>query len=309
MNGSAYNVFDRIGKLVEVALPSVIIVAAMCLGAISAVRLGEWLSGPHKCEILHVRIEWITSTISMGIIIGLAKDVIQIIIVLFELSKSSVSKLAGEAAKSFFVIGAAFLLFATYKEPTKNLTLFPPLPIYLDREEPVPLAVLPVFFKDNAARDQKGKWCQGVFVSKESTPEITNSLSKLIGSLNARCRSVDARALISLNLVGYASSAEFKGMSKIESQELNKNVSNARAESVQEALGQLFKEINGIQGFEVKLKSFSSYQEMAKYRPYIDRLGENQLKDQEAFDRRVDVQIIKAGLCSTRIELLTAIGQ
>jgi hypothetical protein len=154
------------------------------------------------------------------------------------------------------------------------------------------LAVFPVRFSSNATGDA-GHWSAGV-VPRKAEEE---SLAFLMRSLHG-CSDAAGRNVIRLNVVGFASSAEFSGRTSEQSSTLNLDAANRRASEVASILQRL-RDGEGLTAqVAIETRPWPTFEAMEDHRPFNDRptaaRGEH---DQEVFNRVVEVEMVDAGGC------------
>jgi hypothetical protein len=159
-------------------------------------------------------------------------------------------------------------------------------------DAPPRLAVFPVRFSSNAT-GEAGHWSAGVVPGK---PE-EESLAFLMRSLHG-CGDTTGRNVIRLTVVGFASSAEFKGRASEQSSALNLDAANRRADEVARILRRL-RDGEGLTAqVVIETRPWSTYEAMVEHRPFNDRpTAARGQHDQEVFNRVVEVEMVDAGSC------------
>jgi hypothetical protein len=295
-----------------------------CAGLAVATKLGwsfanclneEVLKKHPNLYVLPFDVTWLTSTISIGVVVALVKDVL-LILSNFPTHAAAMrlSAWTGDILKMFAVVAGCSLLLLTYHPPAPPippapapLPVLPAYPVVVDKPGMPALAELPIFFKINAKRDgdplppaSKGMpamkdWKTGVTIDKKLTPEAYALMAELVELLKSRCTDGREGIHFRLRVVGYASSAEFKD-DLLHSNDLNLDVSNERAGRALIALESLTK---ADPSFAVSFKPYKDFEDMVVQRLYLDRIGPQMALDREYLNRRVDIVIEEAGSCTT----------
>lgn len=284
------------------ALP--VAVASGWLGLYLAHALVAFLKANPQPLFGIVKVEWLTGTVSLGLLVGFAREALHFLVELPAILRpADYSKAVGNALKAFFLVFSIVLAFRSFAAQPPTLSLLPAYPVYLQEGQTAPLAILPIYY-DNASRDEATAWAAGVDV----TPESELLLKALVAQLAERCGGGEAGAAFHLRTAGSASSKEFDKMTLQASARENVEVTNQRTSR---AAGSLRKLVEGLPGFTItEQPKFSTYDQLVIRRPYIDRIATTAPMDSvEALNRRVDVEIIEAGTCTTKqvlLERLTA---
>lgn len=304
----------------RVATVSFCLAAVCVLGGASAVRIYDWLTRHPTLTIsvpltgIHTTITslWISSTVGITFFIAFAKDVIGIFRNFgSHAAQIDTHQLLRDCVETWFVVCSACLVLFTYKPPTSTdpppvVFASPFLPAYPIRDDTV-LAVLPLFFKTNASRDEKGMWSAGVRLDGTSNPDAAALMHTLVSLLQAFCTPGSSDDWFRVTVRGFASSAEFRGATSSRSDELNQEVANLRARLAAEELKNT---IGDQPRFVVEAQTFQTPSQMTAARWYLDRLNtgsdgsQPRQVDAEELDRRVELVINEAGSCKTREELL-----
>jgi hypothetical protein len=154
------------------------------------------------------------------------------------------------------------------------------------------LAVFPVRFPSNAT-GKAGNWSGGILPSETEK----GSLAFLMRSLHG-CGDPTEPNLIRLNVVGFASSAEFKGHTPEQSSALNLEVANRRASEVASILQRLRDDEGLTAQVAIETRLWPTFEAMAAHRPFNDRPNATpDERGQEIFNRVVEVEMVTAGRC------------
>ena len=154
------------------------------------------------------------------------------------------------------------------------------------------LAVFPVRFSSNA-KGEAGHWSAGVVPGREEE----ESLAFLMRSLHA-CADATRHNAIRLNVVGFASSAEFNGRTSEQSSALNLDTANRRASEVASILERL-RDAEGLTAqVAIETRLWPDFEAMNKHRPFNDRPAATRGEHgQELFNRVVEIEMVDAGYC------------
>jgi hypothetical protein len=159
-------------------------------------------------------------------------------------------------------------------------------------EVPLRLAVFPIRFALNAT-GEAGHWSAGVVPGETEVEALTFLVRSLRG-----CADSTGRNVIRLNVVGFASSAEFKDRTAAQSSALNLDAANRRAREVASLLQNL-RDANGLTTqVAIETRPWPTFDAMAEHRPFNDRppnAAGN--RDQEVFNRVVLIEMVGAGSC------------
>jgi hypothetical protein len=154
------------------------------------------------------------------------------------------------------------------------------------------LAVFPVRFSSNATGDAR-HWSAGVVPGRAEE----ESLAFLMRSLHG-CGDTTGRNVIRLNVVGFASSAEFKDRTSDQSSALNLDAANRRASEVASLLQRL-RDAEGLTAqVAIELRPWPTFEAMDEHRPFNDRpTAAPDEHNQEVFNRVVEVEMVDADGC------------
>ena len=154
------------------------------------------------------------------------------------------------------------------------------------------LAVFPVRFSSNAT-GEAGNWSAGILPSETEK----ESLAFLMRSLHG-CGDPTGLNLIRMNVVGFASSAEFKAHTPEQSSALNLEVANRRASAVARILQKLRDDQGLTAQVAIEMRPWPTFEAMAEHRPFNDRPTPTPDEHgQEIFNRVVEVEMVTAGRC------------
>jgi hypothetical protein len=156
------------------------------------------------------------------------------------------------------------------------------------------LAMIPVLFQSNAKGEVDG-WRAGI----QLTDSDETFLKSLVLSLRGCARGATSPA-IALEVVGFASSAEFRaqGTALADSSRLNLETANRRARAVGSYLERIRNESGADHWMEINIRVWRTFDEMAKNRPFDDGSGSTpQQREQELLNRSAQVRLVSAGAC------------
>ncbi len=272
-------------------------VTATTLAVESAHGLVNWLRNTPE-PIPGIKLEWVTGSVTLLALTGYVKEIVQFIVDLpNQLKPQGVSKALNNTLKIFFLTFSMMVTYLSFANRAPTITLLPAYPVYIRDNESAPLAILPVFYRDNAGRDANGEWDRGVEIESDAV------LQELIRLLERKCAvSPLAEGVFEFRVAGSASSKEFVGSTDEESRDLNVTVTNERTRRAVRVLERL---VDGKPEFKISFQpDLTTYDELVQRRPYIDLVGTSSLPREEELNRRADIQIVKAGSCTKQKELL-----
>ncbi len=158
----------------------------------------------------------------------------------------------------------------------------------------VRLTMLPVLFQANAKGEVDG-WRAGIALSQYDEEFLRTLVRSLRG-----CVRGPASPAIALEVVGFASSAEFRlqGAPLADSARLNLEAANRRARAVSLLLERVRDEGGAQKWLEIQTHLWPTFDEMAKNRPYDDGSGGTpQQREQELLNRSAQIRLVSAGAC------------
>ena len=156
------------------------------------------------------------------------------------------------------------------------------------------LALLPVLFHSNAKGEVDG-WRAGIKLSDYDETFLKSLVLSLRG-----CVRGSTSPTIALEVVGFASSAEFRaqGTAVADSSRLNLEAANRRAREVSSYLERIRNESGADHWMDIETRVWPTFDEMAKNRPYDDGSGSApQQREQELLNRSAQVRLVSAGSC------------
>jgi hypothetical protein len=158
----------------------------------------------------------------------------------------------------------------------------------------VRLAMLPVLFQANAKGEVDG-WRAGITLSHYDEEFLKSLVRGLRG-----CVRKSTSPVIALEVVGFASSAEFRaqGTRVADSSRLNLEAANRRAREVSFFLERIRDERGSEKWMEIETHLWPTFDEMAKNRPYDDGSDSApQQREQELLNRSAQIRLVSASAC------------